>query len=164
MLIKHLDKSPVVHEETFIAEGSKVIGSVELHKNSSVWYNAVLRADTDKIIVGEYSNVQDNVTIHADQSAPVIIGKNVTIGHNAILHSCVVEDNCLIGMGAIVLDEAIVGEGSVVGANALVTAKTVIPPNSLVLGSPAKVVKEINASEANITHANNYAKLAKNHK
>lgn len=163
MLKAHNNKQPMVERNVFIADGSIVIGDVELRENSSVWYNAVLRGDTSKIIVGKNSNIQDNCTVHADFGTPVTIGDNVTIGHNAIIHSCTIEGNCLIGMGATILDEAVIGKGSIVGANALVTGRTIIPPNSLVLGSPAKVVKEINSNEDNIEHALNYVKLANTH-
>lgn len=164
MIIKYLNSEPKVAESTFIAEGSQIIGDVELKENSSIWYNAVLRADTSKITVGNNSNIQDNSSVHADFGTPVNIGENVTIGHNAIIHSCTIEDNCLIGMGATILDKAIIGKGSIVGANALVTGKTIIPPNSLVVGAPAKVIKELDSNESNRAHALEYVKLANTHK
>lgn len=164
MLLKFLDKKPKLDESVFIADGAKIIGDVTLHKNSSIWFNAVLRGDVSQIVIGENSNVQDNSTIHTDHNKPVILGKNVTIGHNCILHSCVVEDNTLIGMGSTILDCAVIGKGSIVGANSLVTGRTIIPPNSLVLGSPAKVVKELNSSEQNIMSAKEYVEISKKYK
>lgn len=164
MLLKFLDKKPKLDGSVFIADGAKIIGDVTLHKNSSIWFNAVLRGDVSQIVIGENSNVQDNSTIHTDHNKPVILGKNVTIGHNCILHSCVVEDNTLIGMGSTILDCAVIGKGSIVGANSLVTGRTIIPPNSLVLGSPAKVVKELNSSEQNIMSAKEYVEISKKYK
>src|SRR6185369_9057837 len=107
------------------------------------WYNAVLRGDINRIVVGEYSNIQDNTVVHLADDYPCIIGRYVTVGHSAIVHACTVEDECLIGMGATVLDGAIIGSQSIVGANALVTQGTVVPPGSMVLGSPGKVVRTL---------------------
>ncbi len=162
MIVKYNNTKPtIVDESVFIAEGAKVIGNVTLKQNSNIWFNAVLRGDDCNITIGENTNIQDNCTVHVDHDTPTIIGNNVTVGHNAIIHGCVVEDNCLIGMGATILDGAVIGAGSIVGANSLVTGKTVIPPNSLVLGSPAKVVKEISVVENNINHAKRYVSLSK---
>ncbi len=164
MLIKYLDKNPkLLSDDIFIADGAKIIGDVNIHKNANIWYNAVLRGDEDSITIGESTNIQDNCTVHVAHDIPTKIGNFVTVGHNAVIHGCTIEDNCLIGMGATILDGAKIGEGSIVGANALVTGNTVIPPNSLVLGSPAKVVKEISANEDNISHANLYVKLSKDY-
>lgn len=163
MLLKHLNKIPVSDDTCFIAEGAKIIGDVKLYKNANVWFNAVLRGDVGQITIGENSNIQDNSTVHVDYDTPVIIGKNVTIGHNCILHSCIVEDNCLIGMGTTILNNAVIGKGSIVGANSLVTGKTIIPPNSLVLGSPAKVVKQLDSNKENEIHAEKYVELAKSY-
>ncbi|MFV0439817.1 MAG: gamma carbonic anhydrase family protein [Lachnospirales bacterium] len=148
-------------DEVFIAETAAIIGDVVLEKNASIWYSAVLRGDESRIFIGENSNIQDNCSLHGTNEYNVCIGKNVTVGHNAIVHGCTIHDNCLIGMGATVLDGAVIGEGSIVGANALVTGKTVIPPNSLVIGSPAKVVKEIDVVESNMEHIKHYVALSK---
>lgn len=135
--------SPTIDEKTYIADGAQVIGAVTLKEFSSLWFNTVARGDVNRIEVGRYSNVQDNSVLHVADKYPCIIGDFVTVGHNAILHGCVVEDHCLIGMGAIVLTGAVIGQGSIVAAGALVRENQIIPPNSLVVGVPAKVIKSI---------------------
>ncbi len=135
---------PQIHPSVFLADGARIVGDVLLEKNVSVWFNAVVRGDVHYIRVGENSNIQDGAVIHCTyQKNPTIIGKNVSIAHLAVIHGCTIEDNCLIGMGAVVMDKAIVGEFSLVGAGALVSQGTVIPPRSLVLGSPAKVIRTL---------------------
>ena len=142
---------PTIDADTMIAPGAKVIGRVTLKKGVSIWHNAVLRGDVHDIVIGEYSNIQDNSTVHCDSGIsglsptglPTIVGKNVTVGHNCVLHACTIEDDCLIGMSATILDGAVIGRGSVIGAGALVTKGTVIPPFSLVVGVPGKVVKTL---------------------
>jgi carbonic anhydrase/acetyltransferase-like protein (isoleucine patch superfamily) len=166
-MIKTFDnKTPDVKRAEFVAENSSLIGQVVLHEASSVWYNAVLRADIASIQLGAGSNIQDGTVCHVDYDKPVIIGKGVTIGHNVTLHGCKIGDDSLIGMGAVILDGAIIGEGSLVGAGAVVTPGTVIPPKSLVLGSPAKVKRELSNEE--LEHIKNnakvYVELAKHHK
>ncbi len=162
MNISFKGKSPnLLSDNIFIAEGAKIIGNVTLHSKCNIWFNTVLRGDIASITVGSNTNIQDNCTVHVNNNINAEIGSNVTIGHNSIIHGCTIEDNCLIGMGSVILDAAIIGTGSIVGANSLVTSNTIIPPNSLVLGSPAKVVKVIDAQEANVKHANDYFKLAK---
>ncbi len=164
MLISFKDQKPsLLCENIFIAEGAKIIGDVTLDSESSVWFNTVLRGDSAKIIVGTNTNIQDNCTVHVSEGSNVVIGSNVSIGHNAVIHGCTIEDNCLIGMGSVILDGAIIGSGSIVGANSLVTSNTIVPPNSLVLGSPAKVIKSINAKDANVTNAINYRNLSKHY-
>ncbi len=164
MFFKYKDKEPKkIGDNIFVAEGAKVIGDVTLNSGSNIWFNAVLRGDDDSITIGNNTNIQDNCTVHCSKGTPTVIGNYVTVGHNAVVHGCTVEDNCLIGMGATILDGAVIGEGSIVGANALVTGNTIIPPNSLVLGSPAKVVKEIQVCEDNIHHAKCYCDLAKDY-
>lgn len=151
MIVKYKGKTATVHETAFVAENATLIGDVTVGKNASIWFGAVLRADNDPIVIGEGSNIQDNVTIHSDPGHPVTVGKNVTVGHNALVHGCVVKDGALVGMSSVVLDEAVVGEHSIVGAGAVVTAKTVIPPDSLAVGIPAKVVRTgVTAQEASI--------------
>lgn len=142
-----LRKNPVLGANVYIAKTAVVIGDVTLGAHSSVWYNAVLRGDINRIEVGEYSNIQDNAVVHLADDYPCLIGRHVTVGHSAIVHACTVEDECLIGMGATVLDGAVIGAQSIVGANALVTQGTVIPPGSMVLGSPAKVVRSLSAAD-----------------
>ncbi len=134
---------PEIHETAFIAASADVIGNVKIGKEASIWYNATLRGDINSIEIGARSNVQDNAVLHLADNFGVVIGEDVTIGHGAIIHACTIKDEVLVGMGACILDGAVIGERSVIGANALITGGTIIPPGSLVLGSPAKVVKEL---------------------
>lgn len=138
---------PVAAPSARAANSADLIGEVKLRHNANIWYHAVVRADNEQIVIGENSNIQDNCTLHADCGQPCVIKQGVTVGHNAVLHSCTVENNCVIGMGAIILNGAVIGENSVVGAASLVTKNTVIPPDSLVLGSPAKVVRTLSEEE-----------------
>ena len=150
---------PVYNKTNFIAHSADVIGHVELGEYTSIWFNTTVRGDINTIKIGKESNVQDNAVIHVTGgTGPVVIGDRVTVGHSAIVHGCTIEDNVLVGMGAIVLDNAVVGKGSIVGANALITARTIIPAGSLVLGSPAKVVRSLSDEEvASIgKYADNY--------
>lgn len=143
----YMEFFPTVHESAFIAASADVIGRVTLHEESSVWYHATLRGDINEIVVGPRSNIQDNAVIHLADDYGCYVGELVTVGHSAILHACTVKDEVLVGMGAIVLDGAVIGERSIIGAGALVTGGTVIPPGSLVLGSPAKVVRTLSLEE-----------------
>lgn len=127
----------------WVAPNACLIGKIKLEVNASVWFGAVLRGDNELILVGENSNVQDNCVLHTDMGAPLTIGRNCTIGHRAILHGCVIGDNSLIGMGATILNHAIIGHNCLIGANALVAEGKVIPDNSLVIGMPGKVVREL---------------------
>ncbi|MES2996456.1 MAG: gamma carbonic anhydrase family protein [Verrucomicrobiota bacterium] len=138
---------PNIHHSAFIAASADVIGRVTIHENSSVWYHATLRGDINEIVIGPRSNVQDNAVIHLSDDHGCYVGELVTVGHSAILHACTVKDEVLIGMGAIVLDGSVIGERSIIGAGALVTGDTIIPPGSLVLGSPAKVVRILTPEE-----------------
>jgi carbonic anhydrase/acetyltransferase-like protein (isoleucine patch superfamily) len=139
--------TPKIHPSVFIAGSADVIGRVTIHEEASVWYNSTLRGDINEISIGSQSNIQDNVVIHLSDDFGCHVGKLVTVGHSAILHACEVKDEVLIGMGAIILDGAVIGERSIIGAGALVTGGTVIPPGSLVLGSPAKVVRQLSEEE-----------------
>ena len=143
----HLDKDPQIAENVFVAPGAVVIGDVVLKKNSSVWFNAVLRGDLARIEVGEHTSVQDNVVMHIANDGPCIVGNHVTIGHSAVIHACTVGDECLIGMGAVILDGAVIGKQSIVGAGALVTQGSVFPEGSMILGSPAKLTRPLTAEE-----------------
>ena len=142
-----LRKKPTLGAGVYLARGATVLGDVTLGDCASVWYNAVLRGDINRIVVGHHSNVQDNAVLHLADDWPCLVGNYVTIGHSAIVHASTVGDECLIGMGSTILDGAIIGEQSIVGANALVTQGTRIPAGSLVLGSPAKVVRSLSAEE-----------------
>jgi len=139
------DKRVQMAADSYVAPGAVVIGDVTLAKHASVWFNAVLRGDNDSIVVGEGSNVQDGAVLHVDQGHPISIGRRVTVGHKVTLHGCAIGDNSLIGMNAVVLNEAVIGKNCLIGANALVTEGMQIPDNSLVLGSPAKIVKQLDA-------------------
>jgi carbonic anhydrase/acetyltransferase-like protein (isoleucine patch superfamily) len=127
----------------FIAPNAAVIGNVTLHENSSVWFSCVLRGDAERIEVGAGSNIQDGTVMHADPGFPMVVGKSVTVGHNAMLHGCTIGDGTLVGINAVVLNGARVGKGCLIGANALVTEGMEIPDGSMVLGSPAKIVKHL---------------------
>jgi carbonic anhydrase/acetyltransferase-like protein (isoleucine patch superfamily) len=130
----------------FVAPNATVIGRVRLETAASVWFGAVLRGDNELILVGARSNIQDHCVLHTDPGFPLVIGEGCTIGHRAILHGCTVGSNSLVGMGAVVLNGAVIGRNCIVGANALVTEGKVIPDNSLVVGAPGKVVRELDGS------------------
>lgn len=136
-----------IDSSVFVAAGAVIIGAVQIGACSSVWFNAVIRADTDRVVIGERTNVQDGVVIHIDAGAPALIGSGVTIGHNAVVHGAVVEDDVLIGIGAKVLSGAKIGHDSILGAGTLVTGGTVVPPYSLVLGLPGRVVRTLTEDE-----------------
>ena len=146
-LAKHLSLTPETAQANWVSKDATVVGDVTMGPKSSVFYGAVLRGDIARIIVGEGSNIQDNVVVHLADDLDAVIGKYCTIGHAAIVHACTIEDECLIGMGATVLDGAKIGARSIVGAGAVVTPRTQIPPGSMVLGSPAKVVRQLTEEE-----------------
>ncbi len=140
-------RTPALDPTAFVAAGARVVGGVTLSEGSSVWYNAVLRADGDTITVGVGSNLQDNVSVHVDPGHPVVIGQNVSVGHNAVVHGCTIGDGSLVGMGAVVLSGAVIGEGCLIAGGAVVLEGAVIPSGSLVAGVPAKVRRELTAEE-----------------
>src|SRR3982751_4614269 len=146
-LDRFLLKKPKLGKGVYIARGAAVLGDVTLGDHSSVWYNAVLRGDINRIVVGHHTNVQDNAVLHLADDFPCIVGNYVTIGHSAVVHACTVGDEVLVGMGAVILDGAVIGKQSIIGAKALVTQGTKIPPGSLVLGAPAKVVRALSREE-----------------
>lgn len=146
-LDKFLRRAPRLGQGVYIARGAVVLGDVTLGDHSSVWYNAVLRGDINRIIVGHHSNVQDNAVLHLADEFPCRLGHYVTVGHSAVVHACTVGDEVLVGMGAVLLDGAVIGRQSIIGAKALVTQGTKIPPGSLVLGAPAKVVRALTPRE-----------------
>jgi len=135
------NNEPKIHESVFIAPTAQIIGNVHIGKQSSVWFNSVLRADFDKITIGENTNIQDLCMCHADVNIPLKIGNGITVGHRSIIHGCTIEDECLVGMGAIIMNRAVIGKCSIIAAGTVVLEKTVIPPYSLVTGSPGKVKK-----------------------
>lgn len=133
--------------DAYVASSADIIGDVSLAKDSSIWYQSVVRGDHDRIVIGEGSNIQDGCVLHADEGFPAIIGNYVTVGHAAIIHGCEIGDGALIGMGAIVLNGAKIGKNAIIGAGALVTQGTVIPDGMLALGSPAKVKRAVTEEE-----------------
>jgi len=163
MILNFEERRPIVSEESFVAENATVIGEVTIGKNSSIWYNVVLRGDIDSISIGNNTNVQDGSIVHCDVGVPTIIGNNITIGHNVVLHACKIGDGSLIGIGAIVLNGAEVGEGTIIGAGAIVTPRTKIPPFTMALGIPARVVRNLTKDEVeNLKkHAQDYVELMK---
>ena len=157
------DKAPRIGRNVFIASTAYVIGDVMIGDNVNVWPHAVIRGDEDSIVIGDDSNVQDGAVIHTDPGFPVKIGRGVTIAHRAIIHGATVEDEVIIGIGAIVLNGAVIGSGSIVGAGAVVTPGTKVPPNSVVVGVPAKVIRQ--ATDADREYIRNnylaYLRLAR---
>ena len=156
-------RDPKIHEQAVVARGAVVLGDVTIGKDSSIWYNAVVRGDMQSVSIGEGSNVQDNAVLHVDADSPLKIGDQVTVGHGAILHGCMVEDGVLIGMGAIVMNKAVIGRNSIVAAGALVTQHTEIPERSLVMGNPAKIRRSVTEEEiqASLRNAENYIRESK---
>jgi gamma-carbonic anhydrase len=142
-----LKKGPTIHSSAWVVPGATVIGDVILEEESSVWYGAVLRGDINRITIGPRSNIQDNAVVHVDTNYPTTMGELVTVGHTAVVHACKVDNEVLVGMGAIILDDVEVGARSIIGANALVTIGTKIPPGSLVVGSPAKIRRQLTLDE-----------------
>ena len=164
MLASFLGRTPRVGRDVYVSDTAAVVGDVALGAGASVWFGASLRGDVNWIAVGPGSNVQDNATVHVSRGThPCRIGAGVTVGHNAVVHGCTVEDDCLVGMGAVVLDGAVIGAGSIVGAGALVTMNAVVPPRSLVLGSPARVVRPLSDAEVERNRANalHYVRMAR---
>jgi len=157
--------TPAIDPSAWAAPTATLIGRVTLSAEASVFYGAVLRADSDSISIGAGSNLQDNVVVHCDHGKPTIVGERVSVGHSAVLHGCTVEDDCLIGMSATVLNGAVIGAGSLVAAGAVVLEGTIIPPRSLVAGVPAKVRRELTEDEiAGVTaNAAHYVELSRNH-
>ena len=148
------DKQPRIDPGAWIAPNATVIGDVRLAANASIWWNAVLRGDNDPITIGENSNIQDGSVLHTDEGVPMSIGANVTVGHLVMLHGCTIGDGSLIGIGSIVLNRAVIGRYSIVGANTLIPEGKVFPDRVLIVGSPGKVVRELNDEEvARLAHS-----------
>lgn len=152
----------MIHESVFIARGAKVIGDVSCGEGSSIWYNAVVRADRHKIKIGKFSNIQDNCVVHAEKH-DLVLGDYVSVGHGAIIHGCRILGDCIVGMGAIVMEGAVIEECCIIGAGAVVTENKIIPRNSLVLGIPGKVTRNLTEEEIKHIRANalDYVELAK---
>ena len=154
-MFSHLkDKKPKNSGENWVAPNATVIGDVTLEKDSSIWFNAVLRGDLENIHVGEGSNVQDGSVLHTDPGCPLKIGKNVTVGHMVMLHGCTIGDESLIGIGVVILNNAKIGKNCIIGAKSLITENKEIPENSLVMGSPGKVIREVTEEEKKSVLAN----------
>ena len=140
--------------ENWVAPNAVIIGDVTLEKNTSIWFNATLRGDIENILIGEGSNVQDGSVLHTDPGYPLKIGKNVTIGHMVMLHGCEVGDNSLVGIGAVVLNNVKVGKNCIIGSKSLLTENKIIPDNSLVMGSPGKIIRNVTSEEVKKIHDN----------
>jgi carbonic anhydrase/acetyltransferase-like protein (isoleucine patch superfamily) len=154
MAIYQLEEhSPDVHATAWVADSAQVMGRVSLAENASVWYGAVLRGDNDHIAVGRHSNVQDGSVLHTDHGSPLVIGEGVTIGHQVVLHGCTIGDYALVGIGSIVMNGARIGCHCIVGAGALVTEGKQFPDGVLIVGSPAKVVRELTPEQIERLHA-----------
>ena len=155
--------APDLSQTSFVADNATILGEVSLAEGSSVWYGAVVRGDVERIAIGKYSNIQDGAVLHGDPGKPTIVEDYVTVGHRAVIHSAYIETGCLIGIGAIILDGVRVGAGSIVGAGSVVTKN--VPERSLVIGIPARKVKDIDDKQAQelIEHARKYHKLARVH-
>lgn len=165
MITKINNKQPIIKTSCFVAENASVIGEVEIGEDCGVWFGAVIRADSNKIRIGNRTNIQDVSVIHIDHDHDASIGDDVTIGHRAIIHGCHIGNRCIIGMGAIVMNGAKIGEDCIIGAGALVTEGAVIPPKSLVIGFPAKVKRELTEEEVKLIlkSSEHYAENAKNY-
>lgn len=142
-LDRFLGRSPTLAASSFIAPGAAIVGDVTVGDLASVWFHTAMRGDINRIVIGDGSNIQDGAVVHVADDFPALIGEYVTVGHQATVHACTVEDEVLVGMGATVLDGAVIGARSIIGAHALVTGGTIVPPGSLVLGAPARVVKTL---------------------
>ncbi len=155
--------APDISNAAFIAPNATVIGDVTIGTGASIWYGAVVRADVERIIIGDRSNVQDGAVLHGDPGKVTVLESDVTVGHRAVIHGAQIESGCLIGIGATILDGVVIGSGSIIGAGSVVTKS--VPPRSLVMGIPGKVVRQLSESEAAdlITHAHHYEKLAQVH-
>lgn len=163
MILSFSGTKPKINEECYISESVDIIGDVIVEKNANIWFGTRVRADINKIVIGENTNIQENSVIHVDSNSPTIIGRNVTIGHGAIIHGCKIEDNVLVGMGSIILNNAKIGKNTIIGAGTLVTQGKTFPEGVLLLGNPAKAVRDLTEDEiASIQRsADNYVDLSK---
>ena len=143
MILNYKEHVPKIHDSTFIAQNATIIGDVEIGAHCSVWFGAVIRGDVAPVIIGDYTNIQDQSVLHQSPNMPLTIEDHVTIGHRVTLHSCTVRSGALVGMDSTILDGAVIGENAFIGAGSLVTSNTEIPPNSLAFGRPAKVIRQL---------------------
>lgn len=147
MIMNYKNDKPQIAADVFLAPNSTIIGRCTIEENASVWFNTVIRADVNEIKIGKNVNVQDGSVLHCDHDHAVTIADNVTIGHNCIIHGCNIGSNCIVGMGSTILDGAVIGQNCIIGANSLVTSGKQIPEGSLVMGSPAKVIRALSEEE-----------------
>ena len=163
--VEYYGKKPKIGKDVFIAPTAVVLGDVEIGEGSSIWYGAVVRGDEAKIRIGRNTNIQDNCTLHSDPPNPLTIGDNVTVGHNAVVHGCTIEDNCLIGIGSVILNDARVKEGSIVASGSVVKERQVVGPYHLVACIPAGGKKTLTQKdeEKNRDHARTFCELARKH-
>lgn len=167
MIKSFRDRSPTIPNSCYISESVDIIGDVTLGEKVSLWFGAIIRGDMHFITIGDRSNIQDNSVVHVTTDiSPTIIGSEVTVGHNAIIHGATIKDRCLIGMGSVIMDDVVIGEGSIVGAGAVVPPNMIIPPRSLVVGLPAKIVRQTNHEELEmiIERAKHYIDFANEYK
>lgn len=166
MIRKFQEFHPQVDEDTFVAESAQIVGRVQVDRRASVWYGAVLRGDDNAIRIGAYTNIQDNCVLHITTTEPCIVGEHVTVGHSAILHGCTVGNEVLVGMGSIILNGAIIEDQVIIGAGTLIPPGKRVPARSLVVGSPAKVVRDLTEEEIRSLRqsAEHYALLADKHR
>ena len=155
--------NPIINKNTYISESVDIIGDVTIEENANIWFGTRLRGDMNKIVIGKNTNIQENTVVHVDKNCPCLIGKDVTIGHGAIIHGCEICDNVLVGMGSIILNNAKIGKNTIIGAGSLITQGKVFPEGVLILGNPAKVVRELSEAEIESikNSANNYVNLSK---
>ena len=146
--------APRLDETSWVAPSADVMGNVKMHESASVWFCAVVRGDNDLISIGARSNIQDNSVLHTDPGKPLMIGEGVTVGHQVMLHGCTIGDNTLVGIGSTILNGAVIGKNCIIGAHALITEGKVIPDNSMVIGSPGKVVKTLSEAQVGMLKLN----------
>lgn len=165
MILEFKGRTPIIGKSVFIAPTAVIIGDVEIKDNSSIWYGTVVRGDMSQIIIGENTNIQDNCTIHTDHDKPALIGNHVTVGHNAVVHGCILKDNCLVGINSVVLSGAVIETGAVVAAGSVVKHGQVVGPYHLVAGIPCELKKELSETtiEKRKATAEHYIELAREH-
>ena len=158
--------TPRINKNTYISESVDIIGKVNVEENVNIWFGTRLRGDMNNIIIGENTNIQENSVVHVDINSQCIIGKNVTIGHGTIIHGCSISDNVLVGMGSIILNNAKIGKNTIIGAGSLVTQGKEFPEGVLILGNPAKVIRQLTEAEIESIQrsADNYVSLSKKYK
>ncbi len=163
--VAYLNKKPTISQTAKIFPGAVLTGDVTLKDHVSVWYNAVIRGDMSFVMIGESTNIQDLAIIHTNTNRPTVIGKNVTIGHGAIIHACTIGNDCLIGMGSIILDEAVIGDGAMIGAGTIVPPKKVIPAKMLAYGNPMMITRQLSKEEleSNKNNAKHYVEMMNNY-